>query len=360
MSVLHYQSSASRNFPIFNNRFFPHMKPSELIGSAIDELHGTTKLSVTLLKVKTIAFLIKNQQLQDWVERELHGYIHKGDNTPAYRDIRVVPKCLLLHIYYTVNKASQSDVTIPIEYLSDEDRKLLIWKKVNNSIAEIEEWAEAKDGMTITMPSWLINDISAKLYTGRNSEWYIYRGWQEVPSSQLAGMLLTIRTTLLDLLLRLDELGEDIYLASLQQNLVNKVMGPINAGAGSIFNISHGEHAVQATNTGAGAQLNTASGETVNQTMGTTPVGSLDELLAQLTKLVSTDEALAASKEEIEQQLETVKVQLQKPSPKKGVIERAFESVKELAADGAGAVAGHAIFELLKQAPSLLVAAGIG
>lgn len=210
------------------------------------------------------------------------------------------------------------------------------------------------------MPSWLINDISNKLYSGANSEWYIYRGWQAIPPSQLTGMLLTIRAKLLDLLLRLDELGENIYLASLQQPLVNQIMGPINAGAGSIFNINHGDNGVQAANTGAGSQLNTASGETVNQGIEASSVGSLDELMAQLDKIVSTDTAFVDNREEIQQQLATVKVQLQKSTPKKSIIERAFESIKDLAADGAGVMAGHAVFELLKQAPHLLALAGIG
>lgn len=134
----------------------------------------------------------------------------------------------------------------------------------------------------------------------------------------------------------------------------------VSVATGGIANFNYATGAVQNLNTGANAQQNVTSGETVNQSIGTAQASSIDELLKQLTHLIVTDDAFAASRKEMEQQLETVKVQLQKPEPKKGVVKRAFESITELAADGAGVMAGHAIFELLHKAPELLAAAGLG
>ncbi|RYE21917.1 MAG: hypothetical protein EOP45_08975, partial [Sphingobacteriaceae bacterium] len=101
----------------------------------------------------------------------------------------------------------------------------------------------------------------------------------------------------------------------------------IRVGAGGIVNVSHGNEAVQAVNTGAGAQQNVASGKSVNQTIGSVPVTSLNKLLEQLAHFIVTDPAFAASRHEMEQQLDSIKVQLSKQEPKKSIIKRALESL---------------------------------
>jgi hypothetical protein len=175
-------------------------------------------------------------------------------------------------------------------------------------------------------------------------------------------MVFYIRATLLDLLLELSEF-DSISLQSLQQkqaisDTVNKALNSISAGAGSIINISHG-NSHQAVSTGTNAQQNVASGETVNQSIGVAQTTNIDELLNHLAHLIVTDDAFAASRQEMEQQLETVKVQLQKPEPKKGIIRRAFESLNELAAEGAGTTAGHAIFEALNKVSESIATSGL-
>lgn len=139
----------------------------------------------------------------------------------------------------------------------------------------------------------------------------------------------------------------------------SKAHHTIAVSPGGIVNVSHGNNSVQAANTGAGAQLNVASGKTVSQNISVSSSASLNELLQQLAQFIVSDEAFAANRQEMQQQLETVKVQLQKSEPKKGIIKRAFESLTELAADGAGVMAGHAIFEVLHKSTELLTAAGI-
>jgi hypothetical protein len=140
---------------------------------------------------------------------------------------------------------------------------------------------------------------------------------------------------------------------------VNKANHSVSVAAGGIANFNYATGAVQNLSTGANNQQNIASGGTINQNIGTNSVTSLDELLKQLAHLILTDEAFTTNRQEMEQQLETVKVQLQKTEPRKGIIKRAFESLTELAADGAGTMAGHAIFELLHKAPELLGIAGL-
>lgn len=151
----------------------------------------------------------------------------------------------------------------------------------------------------------------------------------------------------------------ELDLASPNISEISQVKHSISVATGGIANFNYAVGAVQNLNTGTGAQQNAASGTVVNQATETAPTASIDKLIKQLTHLIVTDDTFVTNRQEMEQQLETVKVQLQKPEPKKGIIKRAFESLAELAADGAGTMAGHAIFEVLHKVPELLTAAGL-
>lgn len=125
---------------------------------------------------------------------------------------------------------------------------------------------------------------------------------------------------------------------------------------GSIPNIAtaSGANSVQVTNTGAGAQLNVASGGTVQQMAAGQPAASLPDLIAQLRRAFAAEPKLAAHQEDAEEEFNRLEAQLQRPEPKKSLLSRSFEVLRDLAKDGVGSVAGHAVFELLQQAPHLL------
>lgn len=323
------------------------MKASELISAAIDELHGSTKLSTVLLKVKTIAFLIKNQQLKEWVNHELNGYFNNRDIIPEYRKIGVIPTCTLLHVYFTRTQGRQNNVPIPTEYLSKEDRDEITQKWIDNSIIEVEDWVEGEGELQISISASQCSYLSRTLYSGRNADWYIYRAWQIIPPSQLTNLLFTVRTKLLDLLLELSELGDDFSLASLQQKRVNEVVNSITVGAGSTVSVLHGDKNVQAISTG------NASPITIAQSITPAQVASLADLVIELRRVIE-DDIFNDHREEMQQEIERIEIQVQKPDPKKNLIKRAFESLRDLTAESAGTLTGHAIFELLKRGSELI------
>lgn len=122
-----------------------------------------------------------------------------------------------------------------------------------------------------------------------------------------------------------------------------------NFASGSTNNVATGDRSIQATNTGKGAQLNVASGETVDQSINSTQKASLKELLTKLQQVIEQDNVFMEDREDMQHAVEGIQIQLQKSTPKKNIIERAFKSLHELATENAGVLAGHAIFELLKQ-----------
>ena len=126
---------------------------------------------------------------------------------------------------------------------------------------------------------------------------------------------------------------------------------------GSTNSIATGANSVQVTNTGQGAHLNVASGATVNQTSSGIPVASLLEFVQQLKQVLAAEPKLHAQQDEIEDELQRIDAQLRRPEPKKTILTRSFEALHDLAKDGLGSTAGHAVFELLQQVPQLLGAA---
>ena len=121
---------------------------------------------------------------------------------------------------------------------------------------------------------------------------------------------------------------------------------------GATPNIATGANAVQVTNTGAGAQVNVASGHAMQQTVGTT--ASLPDLVAQLRAAFAAEPRLAAYQDESAEEFQRLETQLARPEVKKNLVGRSFEVLRDLAQEGLGSVAGHAIFELLQQVPHLL------
>jgi hypothetical protein len=131
-----------------------------------------------------------------------------------------------------------------------------------------------------------------------------------------------------------------------------------NFGNGTHFFQVQGDNAVQTGVTGASASANVASGNNNTQSNQAGQVASLPELI-ELVKQALRSTAFDSNREEINDEVKRIEVQLEKPEPKKGIIKRAFDSLQDLAADSAGAVGAHTVVELIKHVPALLAAAGI-
>jgi|GEM_PF-4436661 len=125
-------------------------------------------------------------------------------------------------------------------------------------------------------------------------------------------------------------------------------------GAGSTNNVATGANAVQSVNTGHGAQINNASGSNITQSTSGGQATSLQELVEQLKQALAAEPQLDAYREEIDHELQRIETQLKRPEPKRGILARSFEALRDLAKDGIGSVGGHAVFELLQQVPALL------
>ncbi|MDB5268752.1 MAG: hypothetical protein JWP58_1792 [Hymenobacter sp.] len=333
------------------------MNASQLISTALDELlTPTTKLSDILFKIKAIGHFIGNEELKSWATLQLSGYGGTSVEIPSYRRIGAVPRVNLVHEDFSFNGAQQSNQTMVVEYLDAELRDSLTHRYIGQSVAEIEQFASQENNPRINIPHPIFASISEKIYEPNG--WHIHSAWQVLPVNHLVALLTTIRSKLVDLLLELDQLDKDVSLQTLQgkqaaTETVSKALNStVNIHGGNV-NFSQGDGAVQAANSGDAAQLNTA-GNDATQSIAPAQADSLRELVEQLKQAVAQDAAFDGHREEIEQEVERIEVQLQKPEPKKSIMKRAFESLQDLAVKGAGVATGHAVYELLKQAPALL------
>ncbi|WP_073288124.1 AbiTii domain-containing protein [Hymenobacter psychrotolerans] len=239
------------------------MTAPELISAAIDDaLQPATRLTDVLLKVKALAYLLKDERLKEWANLEIGGYQGSGQKVPAYRKVGVVPKVHLIHKFTGQQLPNQS---MAVEYLEEDLKSALVSKYVGNGVAEIEHMATQTTDGTIDLPHPINAVVAQKAY---HEDWHIHRSWQVIPTNQLVGVVTSIRSKVVDLLFELQDLGNDITLRSFQvkvQETVSKVLHSIQVGEGGILNISHGANSVQATNTGQDSSLNAATGKSVHQ-----------------------------------------------------------------------------------------------
>jgi hypothetical protein len=229
------------------------MNAPEIISAAIDAvLQPTTRLVDVLLKVKALAYLLKEEQLKEWVALEIGGYEGAGKLVPAYRKVGVVPRVHLIHRFTGQQLTNQP---MAVDYLDEDLQTALSRQYIGNGVAEIEHMAsQPKDG-TIDLPHPIIELVARKAY---HADWHIHQGWQILPTHQVVGVLTNIRSKIIELLFELQDLGDTITLAALQPQVhetVAKVLPPIRVAKGGVLNIAHGANAVQATNTGNEGRL---------------------------------------------------------------------------------------------------------
>lgn len=334
-----------------------------MISAAIDDLLTSSRLSAVLLKAKAVAYLVGSEKLKAWVKYELDGYYGvKWENFPKYREI---PMSVRGNLAPVVGRGWQPDMLLATECLGEETHRMMTHRYLPQGVAELEYMAQKNEPFRIEISPTLTQDMARIIY--RRSQWSIHSAWQLGMPTSIEGILSATRSKLLDILMEMKmQFGDNIPLLALQSaqqkqainDIVSNSLPNINAGANSTVQITVGSR--NAANTGGALQQNTVNGNSNNQSVSTTQVASLHDLVAQIKRVVDKDPLFDKNREEIDHDIKGIEVQLQKPEPKAGVLKRAFESLKELASDSAGAATGHAVFELLKQAPDLLVAAGLG
>jgi hypothetical protein len=332
-----------------------------ILTAAIDGLlNENSKLTNVLLRVQALAGLMENPDLLALVEHELNGYYGEGVSVPDYRRIAASPRADFTTRF---GQHWQYDQLIGTDYLEDQElHDGLTHRYLSQGVAALEDLVEKagkRDTLTIEMPKSLCQYLNKQLYT--QGQWLIHKAWQLISINDIAGVVTAIRSKLITLLIGLRaKFGSYIPLQSLQQKqAVNESVNQALKSLHVTGNVNIlGAHASQSTTTTASenAAISIAQGAHIVQTVSTEQAQSLTELVAKLKYTLASDPIFNANREELTSELERIDQQLQRPEPKKTILERSFKALHDLVKDSIGSTAGHVAFELLKQAPLLLAA----
>ena len=164
----------------------------EIIDGLSDE---QPNLEHVLTKTKVLLYQIGQKDLASWVNSELTGY-SGNDVVPEYRQI---PTRVLVTATngYT---ARWQNMPVPLGHLDKEMRDSLTTTTVAHSIANLQDWANSKDG-ALSKP--LPAEFCGLLGKGLDDTIYVETAHVEIGRSQIVGILAEIKSRLLDFVLEL-------------------------------------------------------------------------------------------------------------------------------------------------------------
>lgn len=173
----------------------------KIIDDLINELTDkAVHLTDILIKTKVLAFKLKNAELISWVDSELNGY--PAENIPDYR----VVQC---QIVGTVSNGYQraNNYPIPLTALDNEMQKMMKTVKLIQSVSSLEQLAigEKSGKVVMNVPPEMYGYLSKDF----DNDFVIELARREIAKVQIIQILTTVRTKLLDFLLKLnEEIGE--------------------------------------------------------------------------------------------------------------------------------------------------------
>jgi hypothetical protein len=173
----------------------------KIIDEIIEELADrNNRLTDILIKTKILAYKLKNSELKDWVDSELNGY--SKNTLPAYR----VLHCQVIGTLSNGFKRAQN-YPIPLNGLDKELREGITTIFLFQSISTLDDFLNNKN------EGELVNHISPEHYGYLSKDldngFYIEYAVKKIDRLQIVQVMTSVKTKLLDFLLRLnEEIGE--------------------------------------------------------------------------------------------------------------------------------------------------------
>jgi hypothetical protein len=167
----------------------------ELLSKIIDgATESTEALSNLLRRCLVLADELKNDNLANWVQKELNGY-DGDDELPGYRIVRIVAKGFFVGPY-----GSQiSDQPLPPLVLDPEHRDWAQLARLTQPIASYESIRGGSNNPRIEWPPSLTAFYQTKFF----DHYVLNRAWQEIPSLAFVALTDTVRNRILSLALEL-------------------------------------------------------------------------------------------------------------------------------------------------------------
>jgi hypothetical protein len=298
------------------------------IDKIIEELvDPQNELRNTLLKVQVLAFKLKNDNLKEWVNNELNGYV--GKKVPEYR---IIPSAVIGNLIQDGGFGSYSyrkNTPLPVEVLGKEIMERLISVQMTSSVAELEKMLHEKGNYQINIPYAIFSLISQKLSNG----WQVDGAWQKISITSVEGIISSIKSNLLNFLLEINEEIGGTGNFSIMDNkrkidqVFERTIGSIT---GQTVNVTIGNENQQTVNTGAGAKLNTSKGDYNTLEINDTSKAEMSTLLNEIKDKLDLLGLNQDDKEDVLQEISRVETQLTREKPKVNIIREGLSIIQNI------------------------------
>ena len=158
------------------------------------------KLTDALLKTKVLLHQIGKKELVEWVNNELNGYPENAE-VPPYR---ILSSRVLANIAHP--RARYTAHPIPIGHLEQEQQDILQKAEMREPLAVLEEFVSSTQANLVRpLPMELNRQLGKQL----GSYFSIESAWCDISPAHVAGILVHVRSSLLDFLLELQDIVRD-------------------------------------------------------------------------------------------------------------------------------------------------------
>lgn len=173
---------------------------SDLINDILDPQISP---STILRKAKVLASNLKNKKFKKWVDNELNGYESTIDEVPDYRKGQTISYGNFVHpLGHTLNSVPIPTLNLPDSY-KEVINRLLIAEGVGNLESLLETDSES---FSSPWPADVIALISNKIF----EDYTCISAWKRISRGQIAQVLNSVRNSLLNFILELQEKHPEI------------------------------------------------------------------------------------------------------------------------------------------------------
>jgi len=211
-----------------------------IIEEIIDELTDKNNhLTDILIKTKVLAHKLKNKELKEWIDSELNGY--SSNSLPIYR-------MLSCQVIGTMSNGFQraKNYPIPLNGLDEELRDEITRMFLFQSISTLDDFLTGKnEGKMVNVIS---PDFYGYLSKDLDNGYYIEYAERKIDRLQIVQVMTSVKTKLLDFLLKLcEEVGDTEDIKSLTEGTSkDKISTLFNSAVfGSNTTIIIGDHNTQ-------------------------------------------------------------------------------------------------------------------
>ncbi len=200
---------------------------------------NSNQITSSLLKIKVLASRLRNENLLNWIEKELSGYNSK-DQLPEYR----IYGCILVGSYIN-GRAKATNHVLSTTGLPDFIKEYLDKFKFYESISVLESYIKEGNSLKAAVPSDVLDVITHNYQESGNPYISVFAAHKQVGVGAVEQAISEIRNKTLDLMLKLEEeFGMEININDLiskkekVNNIINNTMNQtiINEGDGNVIN----------------------------------------------------------------------------------------------------------------------------